>query len=210
VSRLFDILDRYSIGVSARAKFIRNAVKELFSLRVWIEPFVMEGEDGEKYSVSANTPRLFASQEELAWLKENMERPPWKVIPPDRWKRLLNQDVLPDPWSYVMPKKAYSHFDFSKIALFWHFIRSFGAMLYEDVESSIFNGSGKLVIEENKGLKIVVGDECDVANVALAIFETGGKVYAFEGDAIWADFEDLEKARRWYTAAYGRAAEVTG
>jgi len=139
-----------------------------------------------------------------------MERPPWKLIPPDKWRRLLNQDVLPDPWSYVMPQKASGHLDFSKIALFWHFIRSFGAMLYEKVEDSLFNGSGKLVIEENKGLKVVVGDECDVSNVALAIFETGGKVYAFEGDAIWADFEDLEKARRWYTAAYGRTAEVTG
>jgi len=193
----------------------RNELRNLFMPRRWVEPFKMVNDAGETFMWQSPTGMLslFDADEEMNWLKDSLGRPPWKIVNGGRdgWKKIISRDIIPQAWSYVMPGMAREHYksDFTRISLFWHFISHFGIMIYGDLEKRIFNG-GPVVVEEEKGIKIAVGDKALVPRVALAIFETGGKVYAYDDDCIWADFHDLEKARRWYKAAYGEDVEVMG
>ncbi len=193
----------------------REDLRKRFMSRKWIEPFKMVNEYGDVFmwQSGSNMMSLFDTDEEINWLRESLGRPPWKIVNggKDGWKRIISRDIIPQPWSYVMPGRASTGYatDFTRISLFWHFINHFGIMIYGELENSLFNG-GPVVVEEEKGIKVAVGDKEVVPRVALAIFETGGKVYAFDDDCIWADFDDLEKARDWYKAAYGNDVEVMG
>ncbi len=203
------LLDKLSI------RRFRDDIRRHFMPRKWIEPFKMINEAGEVFmwQSSGDMLSLFDTEEEINWLRTSLEKPPWKIVDggKDGWKNIISRDVIPQPWSYVMPSRALANYraDFSRIALFWHFINHFGIMIYGDLEKTLFNG-GPVVVEEEKGIKVAVGERDIVSKVALAIFETGGKVYAFDEDCIWADFGDLEMARNWYKAAYGDDVEVMG
>lgn len=193
----------------------RDDIREKFLPRKWIEPFKMVNDYDQVFMWQNPTGMmsLFDAEEEIKWLKGSLEKPPWKIVNGggDGWKRIISRDIIPQPWGYVMPSLAVSNFscDFTRISLFWHFINHFGIMIYGNLEKSLF-GNEPVVVEEEKGIKIAVGDRDLVVRVALAIFETGGKVYAFDDDAIWADFDDLEKARNWFKTAYGEDVEVMG
>ncbi|NOZ91873.1 MAG: hypothetical protein GXO59_01230 [Dictyoglomi bacterium] len=204
-----NLLDKLSI------KRFRDELRKRFMPRKWIEPFKMVNDNGEVFMWQSSTgmASLFDTEEEMRWLKGSLEKPPWKIVNggKDGWKRIISRDIIPQPWSYVMPGMAIYEYasDFTRISLFWHFINHFGIMIYGDLEQRLFDG-GPVVVEEEKGIKIAVGDKDLVPRVALAIFETGGKVYAYDDECIWADFDDLEMARDWYRAAYGEDVEVMG
>ncbi len=203
------LLDQLSI------KRFRDEMRKRFMPRKWIEPFKMINENGDVFmwQSTSGMMSLFDTEEEMKWLKGSLEKPPWKIVNGGKegWKKIISRDIIPQPWSYVMPGMAVEQYfdDFTRISLFWHFISHFGIMIYGDLEQRLFDG-GPVVVEAEKGIKIAVGDKELVPRVALAIFETGGKVYAYDDECIWADFDDLEMARDWYKAAYGEDVEVMG